>query len=167
MHRCEADFSPDPQLGLLSCSYLNISTVTGGQTHLKGAARMPGSGSWLQSKAQTHLGYGGGPAGDLRLIAILGRLSTSRWSPVARQPGRLGYHGSIAPPPSSISSLICGWGDSANSQRAPLGIGSPQQGPQLEVHIPLPPLSGLVLSPAVLLDERSRPDFRGVFGHMA
>ena len=30
----------------------------------------------------------------------------------------------------------------------------------------LPPLSGLVPSPAVLLDERSRPDFRDVFGHM-
>ncbi|MGY8778106.1 MAG: hypothetical protein ACKVIN_08280 [Longimicrobiales bacterium] len=30
----------------------------------------------------------------------------------------------------------------------------------------LSPLSGLVPSPAVLLDERSRPDFRDVFGHM-
>ena len=29
------------------------------------------------------------------------------------------------------------------------------------------PLSGLVLSPAVLLDKRSRPDFRDVFVHMA
>ncbi|MDE0898462.1 MAG: hypothetical protein OSA81_05540 [Longimicrobiales bacterium] len=31
----------------------------------------------------------------------------------------------------------------------------------------LPPLSGLVLSPAVLLDERSRPAFRDVFSHIA
>jgi hypothetical protein len=30
----------------------------------------------------------------------------------------------------------------------------------------LPPLPGLVPSPAILLDERSRPDFRDVFGHM-